>query len=230
VKARHVLLGLGLAGVAKVYILVVRGALTLDVGVGRGVRPLGPMHAQIAADPETVFDVIAAPYLGKTPHAMEGKLRVLERGTDMVLAQHFTDVGRGQTAVTVETVRFVRPHTITFRLVRGPVPHVTETFDLRPSDGGTAFTYSGEMGADFWALGAWWADQVATKWEKTVAASLAAVKEEAERHTLRARRPAKTTKAVSERLPPQRGDTGGVATEPGRSHTHGRPDSNGDEM
>ena len=204
-KARHVVLGLGFAGLAKGYVLVVRGALTLDLGVGRRVRPLGPMQVQIAADPETVFDIIAAPYLGKTPHAMEDKLRVLERGTDMVLAEHFTHVGRGQTAVTVETVRFERPHTITFRLVRGPVPHVIETFDLQPSDRGTAFTYSGEMGADFWALGAWWADQVAAKWEKTVAASLAAVKDEAERHPVRARRPTKTTKAVSKRVRPSAG-------------------------
>ncbi len=186
-KANHVLFGSIAVGtaLAEVYTLVVRGALTLDTGIGRRVRPLGPIEAQIAANPESVFDVIAAPYLGKTPHAMEGKLRVLERGTDMVLAEHFTDVGRGPTAVTVETVRFERPHTITFRLVRGPVPHVTETFDLQPSDGGTTFTYAGEMGADFWALGEWWADKVAEKWERTVEASVASVKEEAERRAIK---------------------------------------------
>jgi hypothetical protein len=202
VKARLVLFGsaaLGLVGLAKVYGLTVRGALTLDSGIGRRVRPLGPIEVKIAADPETVFDIIAAPYLDKTPHAMESKLRVVERGTDMVLAEHFTDVGRGQTAVTVETVRFERPHTISFRLVRGPVPYVTETFDLRPDDGGTAFNYTGEMGADFWTLGAWWADQVAIKWEKTVVASVASVKEEAERLAVKPRRPAKATKTTSKR-------------------------------
>ena len=57
---------LGLLAVAGGgYALVVRGALTLDLGVGRRVRPLGPIHRTIAAPPETVFDVIAAPYLRK---------------------------------------------------------------------------------------------------------------------------------------------------------------------
>jgi hypothetical protein len=194
-STRRVLFGaaaLGLVGVAKVYVLIIRGALTLDLGIGRRVRPLGPIEVKIAADPETVFDIIAVPYLGKTPHAMENKLRVLERGTDMVLAEHLTEVGRGQTAVTVETVHFERPHTIRFRLVRGPVPHVTETFDMRPDDGGTSFTYTGEIGADFWGLGAWWANQVAVKWEKTVEGSVASVKEEAERRAVKTRQRAKT--------------------------------------
>ncbi len=191
-NARHVLLGSVAVGavLAETYTLVVRGAVTLDTGIGRRVRPLGPIEAQIAADPETVFDVIAAPYLSQTPHAMESKLKVLERGTDMVLAEHFTDMGRGPTAVTVETVRFARPHSISFRLVRGPVPYVTEMFDLQPSHGGTAFTYAGEMGADLWAVGEWWADKVADKWERTVEASVASVKEEAERLAIKPRRSA----------------------------------------
>ncbi len=199
---RRVLFGsvvLGLLGVAKVYVLIVRGALTLDLGIGRRVRPLGPIEVKIAADPETVFDIIAAPYLEKTPHAMETKLRVLERGSDMVLAEHFTKVGRGQTAVTVETVYFERPHTVSFRLVRGPVPHVTETFDLRPDDGGTVFTYTGEMGADLWALGGWWADQVASKWEKTVEVSVTSVKAEAERRAAVTQKLPKATKSSSKR-------------------------------
>ena len=201
-KIRQPGLGLVVLGMttAKVYALTVRGALTLDTGIGRRVRPLGPIEVQIAAQPEVVFDVIAAPYLGKTPHAMEGKLRVIERGSDMVLAEHFTDVGRGQTAVTVETVRFERPQTISFRLVRGPVPYVTETFDLQARNGGTAFTYTGEIGADFWVVGEWWADKVADKWEKTVDASVASVKEEAERLAVKPRRAtAKTTQAASKR-------------------------------
>jgi Polyketide cyclase / dehydrase and lipid transport len=182
VKIRHLLIGSALlAGLTKMYILVVRGALTLDLNVGRRVRRLGPIEVQIAADPQIVFDIIADPYLSKTPYAMESKLRVLERGTDLVLAEHFTDVGRGRTAVTLETVRFERPHTISFRLVRGPVPHVIETFELQPFDGETAFTYTGEMGADLWGIGEWWTDKVAQKWETTVAASVASVKEEAER-------------------------------------------------
>jgi hypothetical protein len=47
----------------------------------------------------------------------------------MVLAAHYTTTGR-LTTTTVETVRFQRPHLVTFRLLRGPVPHVLETFEL----------------------------------------------------------------------------------------------------
>ncbi|MGH2886242.1 MAG: SRPBCC family protein, partial [Solirubrobacteraceae bacterium] len=103
------------------YVLVVRGALTLDLGLGRRVRPLGPITRSIAAPREVVFDVIAGPYLGRTPRAMQAKLRVLERGSGMVLAAHFTSAGR-LTTTTVETVRFERPDRISFRVVRGPVP------------------------------------------------------------------------------------------------------------
>jgi hypothetical protein len=65
--------GLGAVG----YRLVVSGQLTLDTGIGRRVRPLGPLTMVIAADPETVFDVIAAPYLGRTPRALRGEIEVL---------------------------------------------------------------------------------------------------------------------------------------------------------
>ena len=44
----------------------------------------------------------------------------------MILAAHFTEVLGGLKAKTVETVRFERPERISFRLVRGPVPHVIE--------------------------------------------------------------------------------------------------------
>ena len=52
------------------------------------------------------------------------------------------------------------------------------------------------MDADFWALGAWWADQVAVKLENTVEAPVASVKEEAERQAVKPRRPAKATKTT----------------------------------
>jgi hypothetical protein len=73
------------------------------------LRPLGPLSWQIEAPPEVVFEVIAAPYLERTPRALKSKLRVIERGADMVLAEHFTQVGRLVTT-TLETVRFERPH------------------------------------------------------------------------------------------------------------------------
>jgi hypothetical protein len=167
---------------AGAYVLLVRGDLTLDVGVGRRVRPLGPQRLHIAAPRETVFDVIAKPYLGRTPRAMQAKFTVLERGSDMVLAAHYTPVLRRLTATTVETVRFEAPSLVAFRLVRGPVPCVLETFELaEAADGGTDFTYAGELGTDFWAIGARWGDRVAASWERAVAHSLAAVKDEAER-------------------------------------------------
>ena len=179
---------------AVLYRLMIQGALTLDTGIGRRTRPLGPIHLDIAAPPETVFGIIAAPYLEKTPKAMEGKLRVLDRGSDLVLAEHFTGVCGGMTTTTVETVRFERPAFIHFRLLRGPVPHVVETFELQPSDTGTAFTYTGEMGADFWAFGTWWANKVAGPWDAAVETSLASVKAEAER-LASVRRPARETAA-----------------------------------
>lgn len=173
------ILGLVAAG-AGGYALLVRGALTLDLGVGRRVRPLGPIERTIAAPPETVFDAIAAPYLDRTPRAMQDKLDVWERGSDMALAAHRTTTGR-LTTTTVETVRFERPRRISFRLLRGPVPHVVETYELRAAQTGTAFIYSGEIGTDLWRLGSWWGDRVAAHWERAVAASIDSIAAEAER-------------------------------------------------
>jgi len=170
----------GLAGLG--YYLIVTGKLTVDTGWGRRVRPLGPFGVEIAAPAATVFDVIAAPYLGRTPRAMSGKLRVLQRGTDMVLAEHFTPVHNGLlTAVTLETVTFDRPHRIAFRLVRGPVPYITEQFALTEHDGTTSLDYSGELGTDFGIAGQWWADRVAAAWEAAVRSSFAGIRTEAER-------------------------------------------------
>ena len=161
--------------------LVARAGLTLDIGIGRRIRPLGPIALDIAAPPEIVFDVVAGPYLGRTPRALRGELEVLERGADLVLAAHFTPVAPGLQVTTVETVRFERPQRISFRLVKGPVPHVLEHYELRASDGGTAFEYRGELGTDLWALGAVWAGVVAPSWEQTVASSLERIRTEAER-------------------------------------------------
>ena len=167
------------------YDQLVRGGLTLDLGVGRTVRPLGPLVVPIAAPRETVFDVVAAPYLDRPTRAMQEKLRVLERGQDLVLAAQFTKVGK-RVATTVETVRFERPERVHFRLVRGPVPHVVEEFALRETSEGTRLTYTGELGTDLWAVGRWWGERVAAKWEAAVEGSLAAVRTEAERRAKRA--------------------------------------------
>lgn len=164
----------------RAYRLLASGALTVDVGVGRRVRRLGPVSWDIAASRETVFDVIASPYLGRTPRALADELQVWERGSDMVLAAHFTPVRSGL-ATTVETVRFERPERVDFRVVRGPVPHVAESFVLDVEEEGTRLTWAGELGTDFWAIGAWWGDRVAQAWEKAVRSSLDAIVAEAER-------------------------------------------------
>jgi hypothetical protein len=174
------------AGVAAAgYVGLVTGSCPIDLGIGRRVRPLGPQLVDMAAPREVVFDVIAEPYLGRAPRALADKLRVLDRGSDMVLAAHFTPLGGrlGLVAQTVETVRFTPPERIDFRLVRGPVPHVVETFVLteQTDSAGTRLAYDGEIGADLWRVGERWCALVAERWEQTVAASLAAVKAEAER-------------------------------------------------
>ncbi len=171
--------GLALAG-RGLYRLVARGRLTLDTGIGRRVRPLGPVDFPIAAPREVVFDVIATPYLGRTPRALEDELVVWERGSDMVLAAHFTEVRCG-TTTTVETVRFERPGRIDFRVLRGPVPHVVESFLLDEEEPGTRLRWQGELGTDFWAAGEWWGGRVARQWERAVRRSIAAVTAEAER-------------------------------------------------
>ena len=168
-------------GAATGYVLLVRGALTLDLGLGRRVRPLGPIQVSIAAPRETVFDVIAAPYLRKTPRAMRAKLDVLERGSDMALAAHFTPLAARLIVTTLETIRFERPERVAFRLVRGPVPHLVETFELREEQGGTELEYRGELGTDLWSLGSWWGALVARPWVGTVEESLSGVRAEAER-------------------------------------------------
>ena len=85
------------------------------------------------------------------------------------------------TAATLETVTFDRPHRIGFRLVRGPVPHITEEFTLTEQDGTTRLGYSGELGTDFGAAGQWWAGRVAAAWEAAVRSSFAGIRTEAER-------------------------------------------------
>lgn len=173
-----------LAGLAGGALLVVRGALTIDLGVGRRTLALGPLNARMSAAPEVVFDIVAEPYLGRTPRALAGKLRVVERSADMVVAEHYTPVLGGRTvSTTVESVRFERPRLIHFRLLRGPVPLVTETFEFKPgkSAATTDFEYRGELSTDLWSIGAWWGRVVAARWEAAVSESLQSIRAEAER-------------------------------------------------
>lgn len=163
------------------YLGLVTAAAPLDLAIGRRTRPLGPQSVDIRAPREVVFDVLAEPYLGRSTRAMREKVSVLERGSDMVLAAHRTPISGRLVATTVETVRFTRPDRMDFRLVRGPVPHVTERFLLTEQPFGTRLDYTGELGTDLWAAGQRWGMAVARRWERAVADTFGAVRAEAER-------------------------------------------------
>jgi hypothetical protein len=171
------------------YLGLITAALPIDLGIGRRYLPLGPHAVDIHAPRELVFDILAAPYLGRQTHAMADKIRILERGTDMVLAAHRTPIGHGLVATTVETVRFTRPDRVDFRLVRGPVPEVTEQFlltDITDGDGpATRLEYHGQLGTDLWTAGTWWGRPVAARWQHVVATTFTNVKTEAEHRTHR---------------------------------------------
>jgi hypothetical protein len=175
----------GVVGVGTLaWVLVVRGSLSVDLGVGRRYRPLGPIAVRIAAPRDIVFEVVSTPYLGRAPRALRDKVEVLARGEDLVLAAHRTRA-YGLTATTVETVRFEAPERVHFRLVRGPVPHVVETFVLTEVGDDTELLYSGELGTDLWRLGRLWGAAVGRTWEAAVAASLESIQAEAERRARR---------------------------------------------
>ena len=167
-------------GSLGLYALIVSGALTVDLGLGRRTRPLGPITVAIDASRELVFEIISAPYLGRTPRSLEEKLRVIEHGQDMVLAAHYTRV-HGLVVTTLETVRFSAPDRIDFRLVRGPVPYVVEHFLLLDRNGRCELEYGGELGTDLWGVGEAWGKRVARVWEEAVQTSLDGVRAEAER-------------------------------------------------
>lgn len=173
---------LGAAG-ASAYVGLVSGRLSVDLGVGRRTRPLGPLTVDINAPRDVVYAVATAPYAERRPRALREKVDIIERGDGMVLAAHRTPVGGGLTAVTVETVTFDPPTRIRFRLIRGPVPHVAETFELEETGNGTRLTYTGELGTDLGALGERWGDLVERNWVAAVRESFDTIRAEAERRT-----------------------------------------------
>ncbi len=172
--------GAAVAGFAG-YLGLVTGALAVDLGIGRRTRPLGPIQVDITAPREAVYDAIVAPYAQRAPRAFQDKVKVLVRGSDLVLAAHYTPISARLRATTVETVRFDPPQRVDFRLARGPVPQVEESFVLTESEHGTTLTYTGVLGTDLWGLGQRWGNLVAARWEAVVKESLTAVRAEAER-------------------------------------------------
>ncbi len=184
-RLNRLLTGAGLVAGASAagYVGLVTGRLSVDLELGRRTRPLGPLVVDIAAPREVVYAAATAPYAVRRPRAMAEKVQILERGEGMVLAAHRTPVGGGLVAVTVETVTFTPPERIGFRLVRGPVPHVAETFELAQTPSGTRLTYNGELGTDLGAIGQRWGDLVARSWTTTVERSLETIRVESERRS-----------------------------------------------
>jgi hypothetical protein len=175
----------GFAGSAYgTFMLMSRGRLALDVGWGRSYFPLGPIEVAMAAPRELVFDIIQGAYSERAPAEVKRHIKVTERAGDLVVAEHRTPL-KYLDAITVETVRFERPSRVTFALLRGPVPHVQETFELVEDDGVTTLTYEGTIGADLWLFGRWYGGAVVKPaWEKVVAGSLKSVKAQAEAKAL----------------------------------------------
>ncbi|HEY2965042.1 MAG TPA: SRPBCC family protein [Actinomycetota bacterium] len=175
------------AGIAFLLFFMTRGWLTLDLGWGRTLRPVGPIVSRIEAPRELVFEQISAPYLGRTPSGLRGKIEVLDRGDRLVVAAHRTKL-RWFESVTLESIVFDPPGRIGFRHLRGPVPHAVEEFLLREEAGGTVLEYRGELGIDFWVLGRlagrlW----VVPTWEKAVRASLEHIKGQAQQRAAQGR-------------------------------------------
>lgn len=186
--------GLLVAGVGTLVALMSLGRLTLDLRWGRSTHPLGPLSVRVSAPREVVFEQIATPYLGRAPREAREHLEVVERGTDLVLALHRTPV-HWYTAETLETVRFERPDRVSFRHVRGPVPHAEEEFVLEDASGGagggaTELRYRGEIGLDLWLVGGLAARLwVRPVWEQRVRESMDEIQRGAEaRSAARARR------------------------------------------
>lgn len=168
--------------------LISRGRIHVDLGWGRSLHPLGPFTVKIDAPRDLVFEQISSPYLGRTPAALRGKLKVLEKGPNRVVAEHRTKLPV-MDAITVEEVRFDPPGRISFRLLKGPVPHVSEEFLLEETDSGMALTYRGDLGADFWILGRIYGGSIVRpSWESAVAHSMEEIKKGAEKRAAARRR------------------------------------------
>ena len=162
---------------AGLFLALAMGRAHLDLGVGRSPHQLGPVITTIRAPRDLVFEIIAAPYLGRS--SVPG-IEVLARSERLVVARHHTRV-HFYTAQTTEVIDFTPPWRVGFRHLSGPVPHALEEFVLEESDAGTELRYSGELGIDFYILGRiagrYW---VRPQWERVVAAHIEDLRQRAE--------------------------------------------------
>ena len=164
------LVAVSVALAALLVILVgawMSGSLTIDLGWGRSVHPLGPITLTVAAPRDTVFEVLAAPYRERAPREVREQVEILESAGDLVVAAHHTRLW-GFTSTTVESVRLVPPGRIEFRGLRGPPPAVREEFVLSEEGDGTRVEYRGELAVDFWVFGRLAARLMRPTWEGVV--------------------------------------------------------------
>lgn len=177
-----VLVALIVAWSAALFLAQAMGRLNLDLGVGRSLHRLGPITATIRAPRELVFELITAPYLGRS--SAPG-IDVLARSEHLVVARHRTKV-HFYTAQTTEVVELTPSARLGFRHLSGPVPHAVEEFALEETDAGTELRYSGEIGIDFFVLGRiagrYW---VRPQWERVVSAHIDDIRQRAEARAAR---------------------------------------------
>ena len=176
-----VLAALMVGSFAAGFLLLAMGRLSLDLGWGRTIHPLGPITVRIDAPRELVFEILEAPYKERAPSG--SGVDVIARSDTLVVAAHHTKV-HFYTARTVEVVEFEPPSRVGFRHLHGPVPHAVEHFTLEESDGGTELDYGGEIGIDFFVLGRiaarYW---VRSQWERAVREHLEDLRDRAEQRT-----------------------------------------------
>ena len=162
---------------AGLFLALAMGRLHLDLGVGRSRHQLGPINTTIRAPRELVFEIITAPYLGRS--SAPG-IEVLARSGGLVVARHTTRV-HFYTAQTTEAIDFTPPTRVGFRHLSGPVPHAVEEFALDETEFGTELRYGGEFGIDFFILGRiagrYW---VRPQWERVVSAHIEELRQGAE--------------------------------------------------
>jgi hypothetical protein len=167
-----------LAGVVAGFLLLAMGRLHLDLGWGRSIHPVGPIAVRIDAPRDLVFELISAPYLGRTPH--DSGIEVLAGGRDLAVALHRTPVHFYE-ARTVEAIDFEPPARVGFRHLTGPVPHAIEEFTLEEAEGATELGYRGEIGIDYFLLGRLAARHwVRPQWERVVREHMEDIKRRSE--------------------------------------------------
>ena len=98
----------------------------------------------IEAPRELVFQMLSAIGKGSLPGSEGESSRVVERQGDTIIAEFFSRSGK-RVYRTLEEVRLFPPERITFHHIEGPLVFSQEAFILTEADGGTDFSYFGEV-------------------------------------------------------------------------------------